>query len=224
MSTFTPPAREKNALDNVKLNLSAPCPADPNKRSTLIWGIHANNPRLTVYTNVPDDQGAATNYGKITANLDMPVFFAFLDLLYKTISSKEPCASKIENKNFIFPGGKRSEHPVVVSELWVGKDDDGSVWLSVTAKNRPKIKFTFGISDFHAFIHKDGTPYTKGETSVLFANGYVKILENVMTTLAVDKYVEPVKKDGGNNRGGGGNRGGNGGGSQMAKMDDDIPW
>jgi hypothetical protein len=232
MADFTPQARAKNGLDNNKLNLSVPCPADPSKKSSLIWGFHANNPRLTVYTNVPDDQGADKGYGKISANLDMPVFFGFLHLLNQTIAHVGEIKNKIENKNFIFPGGKRSERPVVVSELWVGKDADGVVWLSVTAKDRPKIKFTFGTSDFHKFVHGDGTPFTDGEMSVAFASGYVNILEKMMTNMAVSHYVEPVKKDNGGGKGNWNNnqnqnRGGNSGGGRSAPasdMSDDIPW
>ena len=235
-NNFRRPERTKNALDNRKLNLSAPTPGVQGNRASLIWGLYANNPRLTVYTNDPNDSGESNGYGKISANLDTPTFFGFLELL-KFIVHEAPLdyKDKVENKNFIFPGGKRSEKPVLVSELWAGKDKDGVIWVSVTARDRPKIKFPIQAPDFHRFVHGDGTEYTPAETSKLFALGYINVLEKMMSHLQVTLWQEPEKKD--NNRGGGGggygNRGGgggygggrdSGGGGSSSGSDDDIPF
>ena len=233
--------RTKNALDNRKLNLSAPTPGHQGKRASLIWGLYSNNPRLTVYTGDPNDQDASKGYGKITANLDAPVFFAFLQLLEMAVDPATPndWKAKIENKNFIFPGGKRSEAPVVVSELFVGKDKDGVVWISIVDRNkdRPRIKFVIGGNDFHRFLHSDGTPFTDAETSVLFAKGYIKLLQEMMGNLLCSLWVEPEQRPQQNNRGGNGggggyNRGGGnsyGGGrstetSTSDEGDGDIPF
>jgi hypothetical protein len=236
---FKAPPREKNALDHPKLNLTAPTPGHQGKFSRLVWGFHANNPRITVYTNDPNDQN--TNYGKIAANMDTPTMFALVGLLNEIIDGPADKKVKIENKNFIFPGGKRSERPVLVSETWIGKDKDEVIWISVAAKDRPRIKFEFQPGDFHHFVHGDGTPFTKAEASKLWARGYVRILENLLPTLAVANYQEPPPKEGGfgggGNRGGGGggnygggNRGGNSGGggfggdSGGGGVDDDMPF
>lgn len=234
---FTPTPRVKNALDNRKLNLSAPVPNVQGKYASLIWGLYSNNPRITVYTNDPNDNNAP-GYGKISANLDLPVFYAFLHMLNMAIEAPGEYKNKVENKNYIFPGGKRSDTPVVVSELHVGKDKDGVLWISVTdamKKERPRIKFKFTPGDFHQFQHGDGRPYTEGEASVLFAKGYVNLLNSMMAHLAVVNYVEPPQKDqggGGQRQGGGGgggggnwnNRGGGGGSSGGGGQDDDLPF
>lgn len=215
MADFKRPERVKNALDNRKLNLSVPCPGVQGKWSSLIWGFHANNPRLTVFTNDPNDSGADKGYGKISANLDMPVFYAFLAEFDKIIEGPPDQKCTIENKNYIFPGGKKSDKPVVVSNLHFGKNKDGVIWLSVTApanQNRPKIMFTFGPSDFHQFIRGTGEPMTAAEVSQAFARGYIRILENMVANLAVNNYEEPPKKDAPGGGGGYGNRGGGGGG------------
>lgn len=225
MADFKPAPRVTNALDNRKLNLSAPG-VDQGKRASLIWGLYSNNPRITVWTG-GESEGRQE---KIAANLDLPVFYAFLNLLNKTLVGPNGAKSAIENMGFTFPGGKRSEKPSVLSELWVGKDDDGSVWISVTAYNRPKIKFYFVASDFHHFKKGDGTPFSKAEINNLFAEGYVKLLENMMATMACNNWVPPVPRDnngGGGNRGGYGGGGGNGGGNRSQPRDlpeDDLPF
>lgn len=202
---FTPPPRKKNALDHDKLKLKAPTPDVPGKYANLLWGFHANNPRITVFTGDPDDNTPANGYGKIVASLDTPTFFVFIELLKKTVNSETECKEKIINKNYIFPGGKRSETPVVISDLWVGKDKEGCVFISVTADKRPKIKFIIGPTEFHSWVHGDGTPATKGEVSTLYATGYVNILSAVYANLIVSEYVEKeVKPNNGNN--GGNNR------------------
>jgi uncharacterized membrane protein YgcG len=235
--------RKKIAFDNRKLHLSTPCPTAKGKYSSLQVNLFSNNPRITVYTNDPDDQGESKQYGKITANLDAQVFMVFLGALAKIIDGPagQEDKVKIENKNFIFPGGKRSESPVVQSELHFGKDAEGVVWVSVTARDRPRIKFPFGKSDFHTLFHKTGEQYSNGEQSALFARGWVRLMENMLAHLLVTEYVEPEKKDNGggnrngggggynrNNGGGGGNRGnsygGGGGGGSTEEVSDDIPW
>ena len=218
---FTPTPRVKNALDNRKLSLSVRCPGTKEADrafSALQWGLFSNNPRITVYTNDPQDTGESKEFGKISANLDGPIFFAFLAMLQQMIdiplsAPPEQRKVKIENKNWIWPGGKRSDKPVVKSELHCGKDDDGTIWISVTSfdKTRPRIKFPFVPSDlYHRFLNGDGTPVTNEQLSKVFAQGYVNMLTSMMANMMTDNFVEPEKKE--NNNRGGGNRGGGGGG------------
>jgi hypothetical protein len=209
MADFKPPPREKNALDNRKLNLSAPTPGVQGKFASFGWTIYRNNPRITVYTNDPNDQ---KDYGKIQAPMDMPVFMMLMNLLNQAIDAPGDYKNKIDNLNYIFPGGKRSETPVVVSETHVGKKD-GVVYISVTARERPRIMFKFHPSDFHKLYHGDGTPYTEGEASVLFARGYVRLMEQLMIHIAAENFVDMSLEQNKPGGGGGGQRFGGGGGN-----------
>lgn len=205
------PPRKKIALDNRKLNLSVPCPSAPGKFSSLSWRLVANNPRICVYTNDPADMTEKNGNGLIAAALDAPVFFMLVNMLYKVIDAAPGHREKIENKNYIFPGGKRSEKPVVVSEIIIGKDDEGVVFISVVAydKSRPRIKFDMLPNEFHNFYHKNGEQFTKAEASALYAKGYVECLKGLMTHLLVTEWTEPERKDNdrqGGNRGGGNNQ------------------
>lgn len=217
---FKPAPRKKTPLDNKKLNMSAK--NQDGKYASLQWGLFANNPRITVYTNVESDRD--TNYGKISANMDTPAFYSFLGLLAEAIAFDTENGTReykvsIENKNFIFPGGKRSEKPVVQSELFIGKDKEGIVWMGVMAKDRPRIKFNFQLSDFHMLKHGTGEYYSAAEASKVAAEAYWNILSKMLAHMQVSHWVEPEEKPregggGGYSRGGGGgyNRGGNGGG------------
>ncbi len=206
------PPRKKIALDNRKLSLSAPCPSAPGKRSSLSWRLVSNNPRITVYTNDPADMTEKNQNGLIAAALDAPVFFTLMQMLYKIVDGPNNVKEKIENKNYIFPAGKRSEKPLVVSEIIIGKDEEGVVFISVVAydKSRPRIKFELLPNEFHALYHQNGQQFTKEEASKLYAVGYLRCLEGLMTHLLVTEWVEPEKKEdnGGKwngNRNGGGN-------------------
>lgn len=237
MSTYNGPQRPpepKNTLSHGKLNLTAPAPSDPSKKSTLKWEFRTNNPRLVVWTNEPGDDGRDKDYGKIIAALDLPIFNMFLELLSTVTAGPRDYKDKIENKNYIFPGGKRSETPVVVSELWVGKDKDGKVWICVSKQGRPRIKFVFGDDmSFHTFMHGDGTPYSAEETSTMCARAYINMLTHLMNAMAIAHYKEPEPKPqqgGGGGYGNNNNRGNGGGGGYNRNApptppdDDEIPF
>lgn len=211
-----PAPRPTHALNNKKLDIWAP--NGQGKNATLKWGFVSNNPRLNVYTNVDNDR----DNGRISANLDLPTFAIFLNLLNEAINFKPKEGMpefkvKIENKRANFKPGAERGSKVTESELWVGKDTDGVVWLSVTAYQRPKIKFPFVLSDWHSLQHASGEGYTKAEASVLVARAYVKLLEHMIAIMAVNLWEEPKKKDApnggqGGSNGGGYNRGGQGNG------------
>lgn len=215
---FNRPPREKNGLDNRKLSMSAPTPGVQGKYARLDWAIINANPRLTVYTNDPNDPGEG---GRIAGAFDIVGFISWIcrmeDMIEKAPNGFK---DKIDLKNYRYFGqGKKSERPEVISSLWFGKDENGVVWISLldAAKpERPKVKFEFGNNDWHQFVHGDGTPYTKGETSAAFAKGYCRLLPLMMSYMAVADYTPPEPKPQGGQGGGGGyggNRAGGGGGN-----------
>ena len=192
MSNIPPKSgyRKKTALEHRKLNLFAACPGYPDKLATLIWGVFANNPRLTVYTGDPSDNSEKNAYGRISANLDTPTFYAFIELLQRIAKSTVAITRKIKNKNFVWENGKRADEATNVSDLLVGKDADGGIWIGVFSENRPEVKFYIGPSDWHHLCNADDTPISKGEASELYALGYCNLLSNMVSNVLVDEYVE----------------------------------
>jgi hypothetical protein len=248
MSDFRPAPRKKNALDNRKLHLSTPCPTAKGKWSSFQINVFTAdktgepNPRITVFTNDPEDSGEKNGYGKIQANLDPVVFFALLEKLKRVVNGPDGADDKVkcENKNFTFPGGKRSEEPSVVSEIHFGKDADGLCWISVTARDRPRIKFAFGPNNFHELFHRGGEQFSKGEASVLWALGWIRLMEALIPNFIINDWKEVIREQPGGAQGGGYNKGGNraGGGGERSNYtkgnmsgattiegaDEDIPW
>lgn len=211
---FQQAPRKKIAIDNPKLKLNAPCPTAPGKTSAWTWGFVKNNPRITVYTGDPSDNTDKTNYGKIVAAIDSTTLYVFFDNIERATKEENGWKVKIENKNYTFFGGKRSDAPVVLTELWTGKDKDGCVWVSVTAKDkdRPIIKFIFGGTEFHHLFHGDGSPYTQAEASIGYAKGYVSLMRELYAQMHVAEYVEPEPMQ--PRQGFGGQQGGNSYGGQ----------
>ena len=239
-----PPAKAKNALNHNKLNMVTKCPTAEGKLSKLSWQIHKNNPRLTVYTGDPADESARTNNGRIQAELDMPHLFAMFGIIRKAAAEQPGFKECIECWNFIFPGGQRSKEPVNTCKIWIGKDKEGVVYISLVDaihKDRPVIKFDFlpgAGGNWIRFNRGDGTPCPKDAASVIFAEGYARMMEMLMTNLAITEFVpyEPQQKPGGFGGGGGGYQqrgGGSGGGGGYQQRsapaadvagDDDLPF
>jgi hypothetical protein len=173
-------------------------------KARLRHGIYRNNPRITVYTNEPDD--AQNNYGAITAALDPVVFTTYLKLL-EDLSSKTSANNvkyKIENLTLTQKEDNRSRELKHVSDLFIGKDEEGVVWISVVAPNRPKFKFEFGNFPFHKFYKPDGSEMTKAELSSIAASATATLLGNIFSTYVTTNYdhmpATTYKKGGTGNR------------------------
>lgn len=223
--------KKKTALDNPKLSLSVPCPVkDVKARSSMKFDLVGNNPRITVYTNDPSDKD--NNFGRIQAKLDIVVFGTFLSYLQASIDATEKVTYCIENKNYTWFKKQRSETPVVESKLWVGRDENGVVWVcveDVVTKNRPRIKFPFTLPYFHALL-KNGEPMTEAEVSRGVASAFVHALRDAMHQLLVDNYehVDPKSREkngGGNDRGNQSRTSSNNSNDKDTDdFDDDIPF
>lgn len=214
---FTPPPRIKNAFDINKLRLSAPCPGgDPKQKATLQLTLVKNMPRFLIWTNDPNERDdKSKNNGKITANLDPVVLAAFWQILREVIATPGPFKLAVPNRGYKYFGKERSETPVVLNHLIAGKEEDGTVWMMVSEKGRPQIRFDFKMPDFHSIIDGAGQPVPIAMESRIVAEGWINLMGTLMTIMIADNYEEPPPRDnnGGGNRGGyngGGNRGGGG--------------
>ena len=206
---FQAPPRQKNAMDEFKLRLSCPPAQGAQKPGSLAISLVANNPRIDVYTNVPNDKAN----GNIRAAMDMPVFYMLLEMMDDALKLEDSQVLKLQNLNHTFFEGKRSEQPKLISTTCIGRDKEGCLFIAVVAKDRPYLKFNLLPSNYHVMIGVDGNPLDKREASNWFLRGYRKMLSEMMAAVAAANYLEPVKKD--QQGGGGGQRQGGGGGYQQ---------
>lgn len=208
---FQAPPRPKNALDEFKLRLSCPPVQGAQKPGSWAISLVSNNPRIDVYTNVPNDK----YNGNIRGAMDMPTFYTLIELMREAVKLEDNQVLKLQNLNHTFFEGKRSDHPKLVSTTLVGRDKDGVLFLACVAKDRPYLKFSMLPSNYHVMIGTNGEPMEKREASNFYLKGYANMLENMMGAVAVKEYQEPVKKDG---QGGGQRQGGGGGGYQQRQQ------
>lgn len=186
-----PTGFKKQLINENKLGLEAPNGIE-GKAASLTFGFQNNNPRVVVWTRDPAD---TVDFGQIRAQLDMPSFYSFIELLRMALNATGPVEYIIDNENFTYENNVKSDKPVKVSELHVGRDEDGCVWISVYGQNRPKIKFHLAPTKWHHFRHANGTAFTKKENSDIFTRAYISMLTEVMATTGVTNYVIPEKRE-----------------------------
>jgi hypothetical protein len=220
-----PPARDKNVLDDPRLTLSAPTPGVDKAWAKMNWGFFGNNGHLVVWTNDPEDQTEKNANGKIGVKIPAQDYEKFLSLIDLAIDLPPGEKNGMDVIDYSYYGRERSEKPEVQATIWVGKNKEGEVWLSLISKDnsRPKIQFKFGKTMYHAFKHGDGQPFSDAETSVLAARAHLRTIRRALDHLFPTTYVHKEKNADGNkggNRGGGGggsyNRGGGGGGNNRS--------
>lgn len=161
-----------------KFQLFAEAPGAPGKRSRLTYSSYRGNPRITVFTNVPNDTGK----GILHSAMNPETFLIFLDLLEKLARDPKEDKYKIDCSTILksAEGEERSTEKTLLSELYFGRDANGVIWISVISANRPKIKFEYKVSDFHKIHHGDGRPFTETELSSVQVLATVRALREVL--------------------------------------------
>lgn len=239
--------KHPSLLDMTKLRLSAPNPNPAVKGgrwATLRFDIFRNNPRIVVDTMDEALRNKDMGFGRIQHTMDPLLFNMFMEQVLRICQHEGEYKEKVEGLGHSYVNGQKSQEITPQTDLWVGKDKDGVVYISVIAKKEgfPVIKFPFGPADrrFVKYYHADGSEFTKAEISVLAARGYARLLTQVMNAELVRLYEPPQPPAGGfgGNRGGGGGGyqqrqgggGGGGGGQQQQRapvdttVEDDLPF
>lgn len=234
--------KKKNALTEFKLRLTCPplegalVKWDRPQEPTFAVGVVDNQPRFTVYTNVDGDK----DNGRIEGNMDSFTFYAVLAAIRKVAKDDSfKGAMEISNRGHYWSAGKRSDEPGIKSTTVVGRDGEGSVFISLTAgKNRPMAKFVFKPTEFHGWS-RGGEAMSRSEVTSLYALGQADLMGKLVANILVDEHItyEEIKaRKEANKRNNGGGGGYNGGGNKPAgggynapkpdnsDFDKDIPW
>lgn len=202
------PAKIENILQSNKIRLTAPCPTARGKMSTFSWDIWSNNPRFILNVNDPALANPDMGYGRVQGAIEPPTFYAFLQHLDTAIAATGEWKVKIAILGNA-KGGQMGDPPVGLSDLWVGKDKEGLVYVSLISKKEgfPIIKFVFNAPDSRYAKHweQTGTELDKAAMSVLYAKSYREMLGVMMAAVLTKEYVKPppyipANKSGGYNR------------------------
>lgn len=194
MSTVTEPPKINELA---KFMMYTPNPNNATRRSRLVWAIRDGNPRITIWTNDPTDKEGR---GAITAPMNPETFFMFLDMFEDIIKGDANKKMSIDMLTSVRDDkAERNPNPekITLSKLFFGKDEQGMAWMSVISAEsdaRPRLKFTFRLSDYHKVYKSDGTAITESEASCLHAAATIRAIRSIYTQ-NVNFYKPPYDKN-----------------------------
>lgn len=156
---------------------------DQGKSASFSIGFAKNGVRFRVWTNVDSDKDR--NRGVITGDMDPVSFSGWLADMRRNILYRDEAKGEYSNHIVINrPAGKNDSDQkravdgvVPSSDLWYGVDKDGMVWVSLTAYNRPAIKFPLCFTKFTHLKHKTGEMVAMREASSLYSDGWLAAVE-----------------------------------------------
>ena len=239
------PKREKTVLDDNVLKLYAEKLPEGTGRPALSWYFQNNNPRIDVYTNMPNDP----DNGKIRADIGINVAYEILceleDLSEATTDEEYNARWENHGRTWNRAENRSNKELSPKSNIVVGRDKKGRIYIALLSVggDRPKIRFYFG-ENIYRKLYINGQPASDAELSRRAVRGWMKSIEHLLPIIAAINWAEKEKEEG-NNRGGSGynnsgggyrnnnnnNGGGNNGGSSRYQQssnsgndDDDIPF
>ena len=158
--------------------------------AVLKWGVKNGYPRLIV--TLSSVKTEAVDYSKlITAPFTYMDFFTFLEYMEEVINHDGKIQKKVECLNNKWSNGQRTDEIYVQATVYIGKGDDGVIFLAVIEDKKIKVKFDIlpDISPYHRWYDEnDNLIESKKELSLRRARSYYKILNLLME--------EELKRDG----------------------------
>lgn len=181
------------------------------ERPNVALHIVNGNPRFRVYMN---DGG---NNKAISFALDPAKAYSILEAVNHFSRNKDSSRISLELKSSYDHKGGRTDKPSVVSEIFVGRNSDGIVYIAFRAKGEKTAVFNFKSDYFAVLKGADGEALDPVLESELTSRGWAKLLESMIGSYLTARTTEPPKRTPPN--GGGGNSGGGGN-----NFGDDVPF
>lgn len=149
-------------------------PEADQKRPRLVFGFRDGNPRITVYTGVPGQNGL------ITFPSDYPTMVACMNMLKDVIAGAPGTKFSIDSLGTVYENNKPTKDKRVVGTLYMGKSKDGIIYFSVMAEGKPKLVFSVKPSPYHVFRDGDKNVIPDSVMSCKLANGIADLVLDII--------------------------------------------
>lgn len=166
---------------------------DGTDRASLHWQLDYGNPRIVVNTstNLKKEDGTFDHSKRIFATFqygEIPKIFAAFK---EAIEGPNGEHISIECKNSEFVNNVKTGNIIVQSTLYMGKDDDGMVYIYVDDGKSSKIKFYFTPNDREWNTYRSSNPEknTKAFLSVRLAKQWCDIMHYLLVRQAERLYT-----------------------------------
>lgn len=178
----------ESILDDSKLRLYSPKQQGMTSQPYLRWKMVENQPHLIIQTQVPND----ANNGKIEVGYSLKAFAQVMELIRLVGALSVPGGFEIENWGHPWFNKERSKEKKLTSKTLVEKGEDGFVSVTVSAgTKRPLITFRLESDDYHPIKNRDGSVAEGKIAGRIAAVGYANQIEQIVNSLAADKYAVP---------------------------------
>lgn len=196
--------KRSTILNEFKLRMTTKPLAQGAKPPALVVNVYRNNPQITVFTGHDNGSGITM----LSAGMDVDMFSTLIEWVrHYTMPDTPPGKIKVENKKPV-PKEERTDPKQrlkVSTETWVGKDEDGKLWISiVSAENpsAPKIQFYFGQNYYHTVRTKEPESMNSSMAARGWCNTFTHLVFGVLVALGQDEQNTGGGKSGGSSNGG----------------------
>lgn len=168
-----------------------------NERARLVLSLRDGNPRLTTYSNIKNPKE-----GIIPFPTDLATFVYVLTTLKEIAEGPNGVKKAIDSLTTQYEDDKPTANKKLVSTLYVGKSNNGIVYLSIIAPDKPKYVFEIKPTEWHVFKNNEGEKIEDSKVSSLMAKGLAEVMLNYvsMAFLEYSKELALDKKTPDNNK------------------------
>ena len=145
-----------------------------SSRSRLVLSFRDGKPRLTVYTGLKGQTGI------ISFPCDSIHITTIFNML-KEIAQGEPNKKvSIDSLTLKYVDNKATNELELVSTLYIGKSEEGIVYLAIISENKPKLVFSIRPSRFHVFRDSEKNIIPESQISKMMAISLADLALNLV--------------------------------------------
>ena len=145
-----------------------------SSRSRLVLSFRDGKPRLTVYTGLKG-QGSVISFP--CDSIHITTIFNML----KEIAQGEPSKKvSIDSLTLKYVDNKVTNELELVSTLYIGKSEEGIVYLAIISENKPKLVFSIRPSRFHVFRDSEKNVIPEAQISKMMAISLADLALNLV--------------------------------------------